>query len=59
MKEATGEVSGTVITIVLIGIVLALGVWFFTGQGKEWISNIFTKNIDTNKTSSEYFNATP
>lgn len=43
MKEATGEVSGTVITIVLVGAVLALGVWLFSSKGpaRDWIENIF------------------
>ncbi len=44
MKEATGEVSGTVITIVLIGLVLAIGVWLFGGEdsiGRKWIKNTF------------------
>ena len=44
MKEATGEVSGTVITIVLIGLVLAIGVWLFAGEdsiGRKWIKNTF------------------
>lgn len=44
MKEATGEVSGTVITIVLMGLVLAIGVWLFGGEnsiGRNWIRNTF------------------
>lgn len=44
MKEATGEVSGTVITIVLLGLVLAIGVWLFGGEnsiGRKWIKNTF------------------
>ena len=44
MKEAAGEVSGTVITIVLIGLVLAIGVWLFSGEdsiGRKWIKNTF------------------
>jgi len=52
MKEATGEVSGTVITIVLIGAVLALGIWFFSSYGKDWISGIFEKNVNS-KTGTE------
>ena len=35
MKEATGEVSGTVITIVLIAAVLAVGVAIFRPRNGE------------------------
>ena len=45
MKEATGEVSMTVITIVLIGIVLAIAMGLFGGEdsiGRQWINNTFT-----------------
>lgn len=46
MKEATGEVSGVVVTIVIIALVLALGTWVFSNQGvKNWIENIFNENI--------------
>ena len=44
MKEATGEVSGTVITIVLVGAVLGIGYWLFVGEnaiGRKWIINTF------------------
>lgn len=44
MKDATGEVSSTVITIVLLGLVLAIGVWLFGGEnsiGRKWIKNTF------------------
>lgn len=41
MKEATGEVSGTVITIVLIAAVLGLATWLFTGPAKNWLNNLF------------------
>lgn len=52
MKEATGEVSMTVITIVLVGVVLAIGTFLFAGEnsiGKKWIEDIFKKNtgVDT------------
>ena len=53
MKEATGEVSGTVITIVLIAAVLAVGVAIFTTKGdngkstaQNWIENMFNKRIN-------------
>ena len=51
MKEAAGEVSGTVITIVLLGLVLAIGVWLFGGEnsiGRKWIQNTFEKNTQIN-----------
>lgn len=56
MKEATGEVSGTVITIVLLGLVLAIGIAIFSTKGDDgkstgqrWIESIFEKNTDPNK----------
>lgn len=48
MKEATGEVSMTVITIVLVALVLALGTWLFAGEkskGREWINDMFDRQI--------------
>ena len=48
MKEATGEVSGTVITIVLVGAVLAIGLFLFGGEdsiGRQWIVNFFGSQI--------------
>ena len=50
MKEATGEVSMTVITIVLLVAVLGIGMFLFGSKdsvGRIWIENTF-KNI-TNK----------
>ena len=52
MKEATGEVSMTVITIVILAAVLAIGTWLFAGEdsiGRKWIKNTFEKNtgVDT------------
>ena len=32
MKEATAEVSMTVITIVILAAVLAIGTWLFAGE---------------------------
>lgn len=46
MKEATGEVSGTVITIVLLAAVLGLAMILFGGEnsiGRKWITNTFTE----------------
>lgn len=50
MKEATGEVSGTVITIVLIAAVLGIGMFLFGGEnsiGRKWIVDTFTKMTET------------
>lgn len=50
MKEATGEVSMTVITIVLLVAVLGIGMFLFGSKdsdGREWIKNTF--NNITNK----------
>ena len=44
MKEATGEVSMTVITIILIVIVLGIATALFGGEnspGRQWINDIF------------------
>lgn len=44
MKEATGEVSMTVVTIILIVIVLGIATALFGGEnspGRQWINNIF------------------
>lgn len=49
MKEATGEVSMTLITIVLLVAVLGIGMFLFgsKGSGRTWIENTF--NNITNK----------
>ena len=50
MKEATGEVSMTVITIVLVALVLALGTWLFAGEnsiGRKWINDMFNRQINS------------
>ena len=47
MKETTGETSMTVITIVLVGLVLAIGTWLFAGEdsiGRQWIRDTFEAN---------------
>ena len=56
MKEATGEVSGTVITIVLIAAVLGVAGYFFSARGENgesvmsnWIENIFNKQTESYK----------
>lgn len=47
MKEATGEVSGVVIVIVLLALVLGIGTWLFgdDGLGKKWITDLFNNQI--------------
>lgn len=50
MKETTGEVSMTVITIVLLVAVLGIGMFLFGSKdsvGRTWIENTF--NNITNK----------
>ena len=50
MKEATGEVSMTVITIVLLVVVLGIGMFLFGSEKsivRKWIENTF--NNITNK----------
>ena len=44
MKEATGEVSMTVVTIVVIALVLGIATWLFSGEnsiGRQWINENF------------------
>lgn len=50
MKEATGEVSGVIVTIVIIALILGLGTWLFgeNGPAKGWIEDIFNKQIVDN-----------
>ncbi len=53
MKEATGEVSMTVITIVLVAIVLGIGMFLFGSKdsvGRNWIEGKFTKMTETDTT---------
>ena len=56
MKEATGEVSGTVITIVLIAAVLGVAGYFFAARGENgesvmsnWIESLFNKQTESYK----------
>lgn len=58
MKEATGEVSMTVVTIILIVIVLGIATALFGGAnspGRKWINDTFTKM--TNRGDAEMNNA--
>lgn len=59
MKEATGEVSMTVITIVLLVAVLGIGMWLFGSKnspGRDWIEQTFNKigNTTDNITSGDF-----
>lgn len=48
MKEATGEVSMTVVTIVILALLLAIGTWLFGGEdavGRNWIGDKFNTII--------------
>lgn len=54
MKEATGEVSMTVITIVILALVLGIGTFLFAGEdsiGRKWIENTFEEKtgVETGK----------
>ena len=47
MKEATGEVSGVVVTIVIVAALLGLGTWLFAGEdapARQCIQDIFEEN---------------
>ena len=48
MKEATGEVSGTVITIVIVAAVAVLAGILFQPNGiaQNWITNVFNNQIN-------------
>ena len=50
MKEATGETSMTVITIVLIAAVLAIGTFVLGNNGiaRKWIINVFNRQTQVN-----------
>ena len=53
MKEATGEVSGTVVTIIIVAALLGIGTWLFAGNNapaKKWIENVFNKQIANTNT---------
>ena len=55
MKEATGEVSMTVITIVLLVAVLGIGMWLFGSKdspGRQWIEKTFNQIGDTSGITS-------
>ena len=48
MKEATGEVSMTVITIVILALLVGLGTWLFAGDNapaKSWLNGLFESQV--------------
>ena len=48
MKEATSEVSGVVIVIVILAGILGIGTWLFVGEdapARQWIENMFETNL--------------
>ena len=56
MKEATGEVSMTVITIVLVAIVLGIATALFaapSSPGRQWINNTFSKITGAGDTAAD------
>lgn len=49
MKEATGEVSMTVITIVILALLVGIASWLFAGDdapAKGWINNLFNNQVN-------------
>ena len=62
MKEATGEVSMTVIVIVVLALVLGIGTWLFSGENapaRRWIKDTFEANtgVTTNSGANAGGNA--
>lgn len=47
MKEATGEVSMTVITIVILALLVGIGTWLFSSNGpaRQWINDFFDNEV--------------
>lgn len=51
MKEATGEVSMTVVTVVILAVLVGLATWLFgtNGPARDWFNNFFQNNtVDLN-----------
>lgn len=49
MKEATGEVSMTVITIVILALLVGIATWLFSGDdapAKKWITGLFDQQVN-------------
>ena len=47
MKEATGELNMTVVTIVLIGVITAFFAWFWPNVIKTNIQNQWNSNVNS------------
>ena len=47
MKEATGELNMTVVTIVLIGVITAFFAWFWPRVIQPQIQNQWNKNVNS------------
>lgn len=58
MKEATGELNMTVVTIIAIGAVIAF-FWFMWPQIRNTISGVWTKDIDGSKNNMYQNSTTP
>lgn len=61
MKEATGEVSMTVVTIILIVIVLGIATALFGKEdsvGRKWINDTFNKMTGTGNDAINDVNGT-
>lgn len=51
MKEATGEVSMTVVTVVILAVLVGLATWLFSedGPARTWFEDFFENNtVDLN-----------
>lgn len=55
MKEATGEVSMTVITIVILAFLIGIGTWLFgseTSPARQWLFDLFQDSVDDRDTGA-------
>lgn len=55
MKEATGEVSMTVVTIVILALLIGIGTWLFGNEdspARKWIDNLFNRQVGEYNTGS-------
>lgn len=56
MKEATGEVSMTVITIVILALLVGIGTWLFgkdDSPARKWINDLFEQSVGDRTTGSD------
>ena len=65
MKESTGEVSMTVVTIVILALLIGIGTWLFgnaNSPARKWIDDLFnrqTGEYDTGSTEGPSNNLGP